>query len=250
MNKPKILFFDIETSPCMMWGWSGGKQYVTGEQILEDSRIICISYKWQDEDKIYNIAWDSNKCDKRMLERFSKIMDQADMSLGHNGKNFDARHIHTRLALHRLPPVKFALIEDTLLKARPAFRLPSYKLSYLAQYFGVGSKLETGGIQLWLDIWLKNDRKALKRMISYCNQDVALLEAVYNEIKPYIPNTFNLSAYYEDPTICPSCAGPLVKNGSGMSSMLRKVQRYKCTICGKRCQSGRNLLKNTADYPR
>ena len=250
MNKPQILFFDIETSPCMAWVWSTGKQYVTPEQILEPTRIICISYKWEGEKKVHNLHWSSKQDDGQMLKQFTTIAEKADAIIGHNGKAFDVKHINARIAYHSLPPLAITMVEDTLLMSRKAFRLPSHKLDYLAKYFKVGGKMSTGGIKLWLDIWLDKCPKALKKMIRYCNNDVTLLEKVYLRLKPYLQIRINISAHAVDSALCPSCGHKLQKHGTRFTSALRKVQRYRCMGCFKTCSGGKNLLVKPTNYPR
>ncbi len=72
------LYLDIETCPSMAWVWSTGKQYIAHGQILEDTRIICVAYKWEGKrEKAEVLTWDSKQCDKRMLTKLSKIVDKA-----------------------------------------------------------------------------------------------------------------------------------------------------------------------------
>ena len=249
-NRIKRLYFDIETSPCLAWAWSTGKQYVNADQILEPTKIICISYKWEGKKKVHSLTWDKNQCDKKMLKEFSAIMEEADEVVGHNGKSFDLRHINARVAYHGLKKVSVVFIEDTLKLARSELRLPSCSLNYLAKYFGIGEKVKTGGIDLWLDVWLSNDKKALKRMVTYCNGDVTLLENVYKRIKPYVNVRGNLAAVNEANRMCPSCGGKLHKHDKRFVTALRKVQRYRCQGCSKVFKGGINLLKKPSQYPR
>ena len=67
----KRLFFDIETSPMIVYSWRvGWKLTIPPENIIEDWKIICISYKWEHEKKVKNLVWDKNQCDKQMLIDF------------------------------------------------------------------------------------------------------------------------------------------------------------------------------------
>jgi hypothetical protein len=69
--------------------------------------------------------------------------------------------------------------------AMKQMNLNSYALSYLADFFGLSSgKIKTRPY-LWEDVCLNNDRGALKEMIEYCEQDVVVLEGVYNVLKMY-----------------------------------------------------------------
>lgn len=98
------LFFDIETSFNIGWFFDiGYNKVITYDQILEHAKIICISYKWEGQDKVYNLKWDSNKCEKKMLEKFIRIADSADEIVGHNSDRFDIKWIRTRCIYNRVP---------------------------------------------------------------------------------------------------------------------------------------------------
>lgn len=245
----KRLYLDIETSPCLGWVWGTGKTRVDHKQILEPTKIICISYKWEHEKKVHHLKWDMNQCDKVMLEKFSKVYEEADVSVGHNSNAFDIKVIQGRLAYHKLPPMSLLLIEDTLRAARAAFRVPSFRLDYLGEYFKIGRKVETGGVDLWLKVWLDNDRKALKQMIKYCDGDVLLLEAVEQRIRPYIKLKSNLAVMSDDDRVCPSCGGKLNKHDKRFTTTLGYHQRMRCTSCGK-VFKGKKLNGSTAGAPK
>ena len=107
---------------------------------------------------------------------------------GHNADAFDAKHIRTRCMYHNIKLKAKHNSIDTLKLARAAFKMNSNKLNYIGQFLNVGSKIETGGLQLWKDIIEHKDKQALKRMVNYCCGDVLLLEKVYNKVKEYTPS--------------------------------------------------------------
>lgn len=252
INRPRRLFFDIETSGCIILAWGTGKQNISHEQIIEDSKIVCISYRWEDEKKATHLRWTKGQDDKQLLKKFVKIAEKSDALIAHNGKGFDVRHINARLAYHRLPPLQINLIEDTWLQLRRKLRLASMKLDYLATYFGIGKKLSTGGIRLWVDVNYYNDPVALDRMCSYCDKDVDLLYDVFFRLENYMDLNLNASAYNQDPSLCPKvgCGGKVTKYGTVQVSQLKRVQRVQCKKCGYVCRLGANLIKNTGNYPR
>jgi len=188
-NKPKKkLFFDIETSFNIVASWNVGRDIdLSPESIIEERKIITICYKFSDSKKIYSLSWDGNNDDKKMLQQFSKIMDSADIIVGHNGDSFDIKHIRTRCIYHKIPiSPKFNSI-DSLKMARSGFKFNSNKLNYLGQFLGEGKKLDTGGFQLWKDVVINKSKKALSKMINYCKGDIILLERVYNRLQEYSP---------------------------------------------------------------
>ena len=96
--------------------------------------------------------WDDDHSDKKLLEEFVKVVEIADELVAHNGDNYDIKWLRTRCAFHGIKFPDKIPSYDTLKKARKQFRLNSNKLDYMAKFFGVGQKLETGGFQLWLDV--------------------------------------------------------------------------------------------------
>ncbi len=123
MNKKKRLFFDIETSPNIGFFWqSGYKLNVPYTNIIKERAIICICYKWADEDKVYSLHWDKNQNDKSMLEKFMVVANEAHELVGHNGDRFDLPWIRTRCLFHGIPCFPNYTTLDTLKHARSKFR--------------------------------------------------------------------------------------------------------------------------------
>lgn len=184
-DKPvKKLIFDIETSPNIVFSWSiGHKINLSPENIIKERAIICISYKWEDDSKVYSLRW-NNGCDKQLLTDFIKVLNTANEVVTHNGNSFDLKWVFGRALYHKLNIKNSFKRTDTLLMARRQFRLNSNKLNYISKFLGLGSKINTT-YDLWKDIVLKNDKKALDSMVKYCENDVILLEKVYNKLKVY-----------------------------------------------------------------
>lgn len=115
----KRLYFDVETSPCIGWFWSPGwKVRLNYDNVIEHAKIICISYKWQDEEEVHTLTWNKRKCDKKMIEKFVKVMNRADEIVGHNGDRFDVPWIRTRALYHGIKSVPRWRTLDTLKKTR------------------------------------------------------------------------------------------------------------------------------------
>lgn len=223
----KRLFYDIETSPNIGFFWrSGYKLQVPPDNIIKEREIICISYKWEGDDKVKTLHWGQKQCDKTLLKKFIKIMSQATEIVAHNGDRFDVKWIKGRCLYHRLEiPESFVTI-DTCKQARKHFGLNSNKLDYLGKYLGVGEKHETGGFDLWKSIILDKDKEALQKMIDYCEQDVLLLERVYNEMKNYIDIRFNYSTYEGgEKYACPECGNTHVICNQTITTKMGTIKR-------------------------
>jgi DNA polymerase elongation subunit (family B) len=206
-NKKKRLFFDIETSPNIGFFWSAGyKLNVPYSNIIKERAIICICYKWAGDDKVYSLTWDNNQDDKKMLEKFMSIANEASELVGHNGDKFDLPWIRTRCLFHRIPVFPSYTTIDTLKQSRSKFRFNSNRLDYIAQYLKVGEKLETGGFDLWKEIVLNKDKEALEKMVTYCKNDVTILEKVHDQLSNYVPHKTHYGvANGGEKYSCPEC---------------------------------------------
>lgn len=209
MNKlnKKRLFFDIETSPNIGFFWqSGYKLNVPYSNIIKERAIICICYKWEDDDKVYSLNWDKDQDDKSMLEKFITVANEANELVGHNGDRFDLPWIRTRCLFHRIPCFPNYTTLDTLKQSRSKFRFNSNTLNYISQYLGVGEKSETGGFDLWKDIVLNNSQTAMKTMVEYCKNDVIILEKVFHHLKNYVPHKSHFGVLSTgEKSSCPEC---------------------------------------------
>lgn len=186
-RKPKILFFDIETSPNLCWSWGiGPKVRLTYDNIVTERLILTIAYKWLGENKIHALAWE-NGSDKKMLAVFSEVIAEADILVYHNGDKFDLPNLKTRCLFHGLPPFPECRTMDTLKVARAKFRFNSNKLDYIGQYLGLGQKIKTE-FSLWKNV-MSPDKdvaaKALNKMVAYNKGDVILLEKVWDKLQNY-----------------------------------------------------------------
>lgn len=208
----KRLFWDIETSFYQGWFWRLGKQYVGPHQITQYPKIICICYKWQYEDEVHTITWNEKQDDKELLKKMVKVLGQANEIVAHNGDSFDLKYFRTRCIKQGVLMFPKYRTLDTLKKARRFFNFPSNKLDYIGEFLQVGRKIDTEGYKLWEDIIFKKNKKALKKMVEYCQQDVILLEDVFCAINPYIDHNTNHGVQQMlDKSACPNCASEDVK---------------------------------------
>lgn len=224
------LFFDIETSPCLGWFWR--PEYQTNlnyNNVIEDAKIICICYKWGGDKKTYSLTWDSKQNDKKMMRDFIKVLNQANEIVGHNSDRFDIKWIRTRCLIHDIDIMPEYTSIDTLKEARKGFMFPSNRLDAIGRYTKTGKKIKTTG-ELWYDVWVKNDRAALGKMVKYCTQDVVLLEAVYNKMQKHIKPKHSIA---EDRASCPRCNSANVGvNANKVSAAGVRYKQMQCKVCG------------------
>lgn len=236
-TKRRRLFFDIETSPNIGTFWqSGYKKSISYEDIIKERAIICICYKWEDEKEIDEVHWDKKQCDKKLLQQFIKVANQADELVGHNGDKFDLSWIRTRCLFHRIEMFPTYRTIDTLKISRSKFKFNSNRLNYISQFLGFGNKIKTE-FNLWKDILMRNDKVAMDKMIKYCKKDVLLLEKVFKELRKHIePKTHFGVVFGGDRGDCPECGSDdLVRwKNTVTTTGLKKIQ-YKCKTCNHFC---------------
>lgn len=236
---PRLLFFDIETTPSIFAGYHLGKQHVAHDQILKNPEVMCISWAWDDgkvqhdqfDLKLYDWYEKDDRADYAMIKRWVSMASDADMVIGHNGKFFDVAFLRSRIVKYKLLDFQPTLIDDTYLQSKSIGFL-SHKLDYLSDYLGHGRKEEHGhGMEWWISV-MRGDDSILKKMIKYCDGDVIKLRSIYKDLKPYIKSNLNRAMWFNRPDACPSC---------GQSERPLIIRKYnqkgqpilQCPICNK-----------------
>lgn len=184
-----------------------------------------------------------------MLVKFLKIVDQADECVAHNGDGYDIKWIRTRCAYHGLFCPDKINSYDTLKKARKQFRLNSNKLDYIAKFFGVGEKMDTGGFDLWVDVMKKNPI-AMKTMVEYCKKDVIILEKVFKKIYEYSEvNTHTGVAFGDYRWTCPKCGSQKIRgNGVYTTKSGTTRQRMRCKTCNGGWRVSNAVYRNFLEW--
>lgn len=259
MNKPektspRILLFDIENSPSTAYIWQLWQEVVSDDMIESPWFMLCWSAKWLDEKQIMSSAlidfpkeYKKNpECDKQILKKLWKLLDEADIVVAHNGKKFDVRKTNARFIMNNMTPPSPYKVVDTLQEARKHFFFTSNKLNNLGKYLGVGQKVETGGFSLWKKCMMGN-RDAWRTMVKYCKNDVILLERIYKKLLPYMTTHPNLENYIDnkDKQICPKCGSSDIRKEGFHYTEVAKYQQYSCKNCGGWSRGRKNLKVTT-----
>lgn len=253
-NGPRVLFLDIETAPNLVWMWSMWQEWTSTEMQSESWYILCICSRWLGDKNVMSFALPDyplykkeQENDIEILKAVRKLLDEADIVVGHNAAAFDIKKINARFAKHGIPPPSPYKVVDTLLSARKNFAFTSNKLADLGKYLGLGQKVETGGFKLWKQC-MAGDKSAWKKMVDYCKNDVVLLEKVYLKLLPYMESHPNCGIYFDsDDAKCPNCGKEtLTKNGFAYNNSA-KYQRYVCNSCGAWSRGRKNLASKTKE---
>ena len=243
--KDKILFFDCETSLLELYShYIGSKVSIYHNQVKTSKRVICISYMAEGWSKPKSLQW-NNGDDISMLIEFQNIASQYPILVAQNGDSFDIKVLNGRAWEEQIVPFKNVLSLDTLKMSRQNMRLTSHKLDYKLKILGDTGK-DPMEFQDWIDVQ-NGDKKALKKMIKYCEKDVSGLREVFWSLLPYVnrlPTSLSvlLNGHKNG---CEECGSlKITKNGTRPFAAGFK-QRWRCTECNNDWTDTR--LKKTTD---
>ncbi len=236
----KILFIDIENMAHLIWAW---EIYETNAiEIERPGHLLSMAYKWLGEKKTHVIAQCDYKGyhamsdnDQPLLEDIWKLLDEAEVIIGHNAQRFDIKKINYRFMIHGMTPTSPYKVIDTLTAMKRVAKAPSHKLDALGKDMKIGRKIEHEGWPLWKKCYL-GDLKAWDKMKKYNIQDVELLERWYMKLRPWITNHPNVNLVMGTITNCPKCGSEHLQRAGFEHTKLKSYQSYRCLNCGARPQ--------------
>jgi len=231
----KLLLLDIETAPNLVHVWGLWKQNVAVNQVIAAGYVLCWAAKWYGQKDVQFDSVYQSKPEK-MLKRIHALIDEADGVIHYNGQSFDMPTLNKEfLVAGMTPPSPYKQV-DLCRVARDQFRFPSNKLEYIAKALGLGEKTKHEGHELWIKC-MNNDPEAWQRMETYNRNDVALLEEVYERMRPWIKQHPNHGLIDESglPT-CPNCGSGHLQRRGWFHTTVSKYARLQCRQCGKWCR--------------
>ena len=182
---------------------------------------------------------------KQMLKGIHKLLNEADAVVHYNGTKFDIPTLNKEFVKHgMLPPSPYKQI-DLIRTARSQFRFASNKLDYIAQFLGLGAKTRHRGHELWIDC-MNNVPEAWEEMKEYNVNDVVLLEAVYDVLKPWVRNHPNQNLFSDGVHVCPNCGGSHLQKRGTSYTISGKYQRYVCKDCGTWSRNTKKIEESVA----
>jgi hypothetical protein len=257
MKSPRILLYDIENSAIKAWVWNCYQTDVI--KIIDPWFMLSFAWKWYGEDEArvrclrdYRGYWSNPKDDEHLIRELWSLMDQADVTVAHNGMRHDTPKATSRFAYYKLGMPNPAKQIDTYRILKREMKIEKNSLDHAAEYFGVGHKLPNTGFNMWerctegTNLFSKREvNDAWDMMCKYNLHDVdPLLEGVYEAVRPYAKNHPNLD-HFTRAGGCPVCQGfNLIHQGFAYLTSGKK-QRIKCKGCGHRFSTGK-IIKEAA----
>lgn len=249
----KVIVFDIETAPILGYTWKLWDTDVVS--VVRPSYLLCFCWKELNKGPVHSASLrdyaprgTNNDGEKKLVQKLWEVLDDVDVVIAHNGDAFDVKRANAFFMRWGLkPPTPFKTV-DTLKEYKKVAKSDSHKLDTLGQDMGLGRKLRTGGITLWLDC-IGGVGKAWVRMVSYCKQDVLLLEKFYNQLLPWCKAHPNLSIYTGRPA-CPRCGKSSLHSRGVRITNTGETPRFQCQSCGGWCSGKweKGEKPETAEY--
>lgn len=236
-NAPKILFFDIETTPMISYTWGRWQQNVSLEQTIQESYMLCWSASWMHSNEVFGDCLTPYEAvagnDTRIIESLWKLVDEADILVAYNGVDFDVKKINGMFFTHGLNPPSPYKVVDPCRVARAKFGFSSNKMDALAKYLGIPMKIGTD-FSLWKRC-MNGSKEALDYMLEYNKKDVEILKQIYIKMLPYINNHPNVCNYSNGSMSCTHCGE--THNFEKLDNHyyytdVNKYQIYRCLTCG------------------
>ena len=228
--------------------WGAGPDYLNYQQIVHESYVLCWGAKFATEKQIRSAKLTSKEVkerdDSRIVNELADLVRSADVVVAHNADRFDIPMLNNRILLQGLEPLGNVESIDTLKLAKKNFRFTHNKLDHLARHLGLGTKIKTD-FELWLQV-CDGDELAMQRMVRYCRRDVALLEQVFDKLRPYVKGLKRLMDAAGE--ACQNCGSTdLVRRGYYRTQASTFV-KYQCQECGRYMRARRAIPEKKSEY--
>lgn len=242
-KKPKILFYDIETTLAKSYHFGQWKQNLSVKQQVQEGHLLSHAWAWGDEPVVGSILTREEVLDhdpeRLVLEAWS-LLDNADIVVAHYGKKFDIPKLNGYFLKYGLnPPTPYKVIDTKEISSKK-FLLPFNSLEYLAKALGVQQKIDNSGIQLWIDCD-NGKQEALDEMLAYNIGDIEALRDVYYRLITWDNNGVNMALYNDHGAACTHCGSDDVVSieGKYAYTVVRKYALYRCNSCQAILRSNR-----------
>lgn len=242
-NKPKILYFDIETTSLSAGFGHMLMVAYCYQDTPDDVKVITLL----DNPKYKEL--EPEKCDFYLVSELKKLIDDSDIQVAHFGSKFDIKFLQSRLLVHNLQMAdsKWKTFFDTCITAFKRFRIGG-KLKVIARALGCDNQKD----ELPLSVWQRSHflgyepyfSDAIKEMVGYCKQDVRTLYDIAQPMFPYVKHLPSYQAITgKSGVYCPSvaCGSEDIEYVGIDATKTGAYQQYRCKKCGNIFRSTRNM---------
>lgn len=234
----KILIIDVERLDgitAQHW-WSRGdlkNRYIHYETVMRQPRVTIVCAKWYHEPDVIRMAeWDPGGR-KRFLRRVHRLLERADIIVGHNLERADLPwlrgDLHVEAGLPPLPPHKTV---DTLKVLRTQFGegAPFKSLDAFCRIAGLPPKRDHYDREAMERAVTEKSVADRQRLVEYCAGDVIATQGLYDYLRPHIKNHPALFVDGKDKlTVCNRC-------GHNMTRIARRYVAHVLTYSMRQCE--------------
>jgi hypothetical protein len=232
----KILVYDIErmkgSAAVEFWSLSDFKnRRIHADDVTAWPRTICIAWRFLgDTETQFASEWDDGP--RKMHKRIWDAFNTADITVGHNSKAFDEKHLNTGWRDLGMRPPSPSKPIDTLSSARSRFGDESKTLDALCQRIGLAGKTDRYQVEV-ARAACAGDKDAQAQIRAYNVGDIDATEALYVTLLPWIkshPHTAPNAGLKR--LTCPRCSSSKVKHDGSWTVHVNTYRKYRCRDCG------------------
>jgi uncharacterized protein YprB with RNaseH-like and TPR domain len=217
-DQAKILLWDIECTHLK----------------ADFGTILCIGYKWLDEDKVYirsitdDKGWQKDPTnDKKVVKDFAKVLQEADVWVTYNGKRFDVPYMQAKLLEHDLPCLPNSPHVDLYFTAKHNIAISRKSLANVSWFLNLENKKTPVDGRTWKRA-MTGHKKSIQYVEDHCDADVLLLEEAYLKLRPLVRTHPRVNG--RGP--CTHCGSDRLWRRGFYITTKRKNRRLQCVDCG------------------
>lgn len=231
----RVVLYDLEVSRAVVEGY-GNRYDFKVVRFNRPQQLMCYAWKELGNKKTNFVYRQQFNTYKEFVESLRNLLDEADITVAHNGGSFDDKMANRFFVLEGLTPPRPRKTVDTWREARRWFKFESNSLDDLGMFFGFGGKEQIGYTELEDDMMAKRpSKKAIRLMRQYNVRDVELLEKIYLKLRPFMMSHPNLGDLKQIDGVCPKCGSHHLKLEGTHARRHGRVQSYSCKDCGGWC---------------
>jgi hypothetical protein len=230
----KLLVYDIErmkgSAEVEFWSLSDFKnRRIHADDVTAWPRTICIAWRFLGETETqFASEWDDGQ--RGMHKRIWEAFNEADVTIGHNSKAFDEKHLNTGWRDLGMKPPKPSKQIDTLTVARSRFGDESKTLDALCHRIGLTGKTDRFDVEV-ARAACAGDKDMQAKIRAYNEGDIDATEALYVYVLPWIKSHPHTAPNAEGDT-CPRCASDRIRRAGTWTVDVYTYLAYNCRDCG------------------